>query len=288
MTREGYTAGLEDDITHLSLGAQPLEAGKKSSPLGGTVEEGVGIHPKDKRKKTRDWIEKERGLAPEKKALSASCEEAAARQEVRRKRTRCTRERLTRRARKEDDRSRKWREKEIKVRPQLWSLHLCCCPALSACDRTTGSLTTTPNIHPHTLTFPWTSPPFFLALAPSKPPVCSYDVLALCSSAALSLPPSVREGVSPKYMHPTYTDNDRAAWQGFRCLSRRMNSWVNTAAIVCDSRFQGTYLYPRIETQTQLGGGSCQTPRKFCQAVKDVTSVKSRSKAASRALLGGS
>ena len=274
MTREGYTAGLEDNITHLSLGAQPLEAGEKSSSLGGTVEEGVGIHPKDKREKTGDWRERERGLAAEKKALSARCEEPAARQEVRRKRTRCTRERLTSRARKEDDRSRKWREIKSKVRPQSWSLHLCCCPALSACDRTTGRLTTTPNIHPHTLTFPWTSPPFFFG-------PCSIQASCLflwCPGfvfVGCPFPPSLPPGGSIAQIYASNIHGQRAAWQGFQCLSRRMNSWVNTAAIVCDSRFQGTYLYPRIETQTQLGGGSCQTPRKFCQAVKDVTSVKS-------------
>lgn len=48
MTREGYTPGLKDDIAHLSLRAQALEAGEEPGSLGGTVEERVAIHPKDR------------------------------------------------------------------------------------------------------------------------------------------------------------------------------------------------------------------------------------------------
>lgn len=49
MTGERHTAGLEDDITHAPPRAQALEAGEKSRSLGGTVEERVTIHPKDRR-----------------------------------------------------------------------------------------------------------------------------------------------------------------------------------------------------------------------------------------------
>ncbi|KAG7231275.1 hypothetical protein INR49_012106 [Caranx melampygus] len=48
MTGEGYAAGLEDDITHLALRPQALEAGEKSGSVGGTVEAGVAIHSKKK------------------------------------------------------------------------------------------------------------------------------------------------------------------------------------------------------------------------------------------------
>lgn len=53
MTWERYTTSLEDNITHFTLRAQALEAGEKSSPVGGTVEDRVAIHPKDRRQADR-------------------------------------------------------------------------------------------------------------------------------------------------------------------------------------------------------------------------------------------